>query len=133
MWPRLDGLRTLELGTPGELRTRLTNLALIGRKTATAGLLALDYEAEGEEVEHVGERLILLTDAGERAAELEVTRVDLVPFAEVPWDFAHAEGEGFTSIENWREVHRAYWASQGFDVDDTTIIVCLRFHLVDAP
>ncbi|QYC39634.1 ASCH domain protein [Nonomuraea coxensis DSM 45129] len=133
MWPRSDGLRTLELGTPGELRTRLTNLVLAGQKTATAGLLALDYEAEGEEVEHVGEHLILLNDAGDRAAELEIARVDLVLFANVPWDFAQAEGEGYTSIENWREVHRDYWSSQGFDIDDTTIIVCLRFHLIDTP
>jgi hypothetical protein len=30
-WPRIDGLRTLELGTPGALRKELTALVLSGR------------------------------------------------------------------------------------------------------
>ncbi|NRQ33587.1 ASCH domain-containing protein [Nonomuraea sp. NN258] len=133
MWPRRDGLRVLELGTPGELRTRLTDLVLSGAKTATAGLLTLDYEAEGEELEHVGERLALVDDAGDRVADVEVTRVDLHPFAAVPWEFAQAEGEGFTSIQHWRDAHRRYWLAQGGQVDDTATVVCLWFHVTDAP
>jgi hypothetical protein len=46
MWPRLDGLRALELGTPGEMRVRLNDLVVAGLKTATAGTLA-EYEREG--------------------------------------------------------------------------------------
>ena len=131
MWPRIDGLRVLELGTPGEFRTQLTDLALAGEKTATAGLLPLDYHAEGEEVEHVGERLVLVDDAGARVAEIEMTRVELTPFAAVTWEFAQAEGEGFRSVEHWREGHRRYWKSQGYEVDDSTTVVCLWFRVVD--
>ena len=47
-WPRVGGLRTLELGSPGEMRSRLNALVLAGRKRATAGVLAVDYEQEGE-------------------------------------------------------------------------------------
>jgi uncharacterized protein YhfF len=48
-WPRIDGLRTLELGTPGEMRARLTSYVLDGDKRGTAGLLA-EYAEEGEEL-----------------------------------------------------------------------------------
>src|SRR5262245_55921084 len=121
MWPRRDELRTMELGTPGEMRTLLVDLTLSGSKQATAGLLA-DYEAEGEEVEQAGERLILVGDSGESVAELEITRVELMPFAGVSWEFAEAEGEGFRSTADWREAHRRFWSDGGHTVaDDSTV------------
>ncbi|WP_235855017.1 ASCH domain-containing protein [Nonomuraea aridisoli] len=120
----MDGLRVLELGTPGEVRIELTELTLSGAKTATAGLPALDYDAEGEAVERVGERLVLVDDSGVRAGEVEVTRVELVPFGEVGWEFAQAEGEGYTSVAHWRETHRRYWEGQGCTVRDDTTVVC---------
>lgn len=69
MWPRVDGLRAVELGAPGEMRQWLNDLVLSGRKRATAGLLEGDYRAESEEVEHLGERLALLDAAGVKLAE----------------------------------------------------------------
>ena len=129
MWPRIGGLRALALGTPGELRTRLNTLVLSGVKTATAGLVQ-EYDDENEELEHVGERQVLVDDNDEFVAVIEVTGVEVVRFADVPWDFARAEGEGDRSIEEWREGHGAYWARQGTPVTDDTRIVCLRFRLV---
>jgi len=129
MWPRIGGLRALALGTPGELRTRLNTLVLSGVKTATAGLVQ-EYDDENEELEYVGERLVLVDDNDRFVAVIEVTGVEVVRFADVPWDFARAEGEGDRSIEEWREGHGAYWARQGTPVTDDTRIVCLRFRLV---
>ncbi|WP_018785548.1 ASCH domain-containing protein [Micromonospora sp. CNB394] len=129
MWPRIGGLRALALGTPGELRTRLNTLVLSGLKTATAGLVQ-EYDQEGEELEYVGERLVLVDDNDGFVGVVEVTGVEVVRFADVPWDFARAEGEGDRSIEEWREGHDAYWARQGTPVTDDTRIVCLRFRLV---
>ncbi|MEW2589192.1 ASCH domain-containing protein [Micromonospora aurantiaca] len=129
MWPRIGGLRALALGTPGELRTRLNTLVLSGVKTATAGLVQ-EYDEEGEELEYVGERLVLVDDNNALVGVVEVTGVEVVRFADVPWDFARAEGEGDRSIEEWREGHGAYWARQGTPVTDDTRIVCLRFRLV---
>lgn len=120
----------MELGTPGRVRTWLTDLALSGAKRATAGLLPLDYEAEGEEVERVGERLVLVDDSHARVAEIEITRVELTPFADVTWEFAEAEGEGYKSTADWRDTHRQYWEQQGYKVDDTTTVVCLWYRLV---
>ncbi|OON33097.1 MULTISPECIES: ASCH domain-containing protein [unclassified Micromonospora] len=129
MWPRIDGLRSLALGTPGELRERLNSLVLAGAKTATAGLTD-EYAEEGEELEHVGERLALVDDHDAPVGVVEVTGVDVVRFADVPWDFARSEGEGDRSIEEWRAGHAAYWARVGTPVTDDSRIVCVRFRLV---
>ncbi|MFE9185551.1 ASCH domain-containing protein [Micromonospora haikouensis] len=129
MWPRIDGLRSLALGTPGELRARLNSLVLAGAKTATAGLTD-EYAEEGEELEHVGERLALVDDHDAPVGVVEVTGVDVVRFADVPWDFARSEGEGDRSIEEWRAGHAAYWARLGTPVTDDSRIVCVRFRLV---
>ncbi|MEV1144336.1 ASCH domain-containing protein [Micromonospora sp. NPDC049799] len=131
MWPRIGGLRTLDLGTPGEMRTNLNTLVLAGVKTATAGLLT-EYAGENEDLEHVGERLVLVDDHDALVAVVEVTGVEVVRFADVSWDFARSEGEGDRSIEEWREGHARFWARMGTPVTDDTDVVCVRFRLVSA-
>ena len=86
-WPRIDGVRALELGTPGELREELNHLVLTGRKRGTAGLLS-EYAEEAEPIEHLGERLALLDSSGGHVATVQVTEVEVVPFGDVPWSFA---------------------------------------------
>ena len=89
MWPRVDGLRALELGAPGALRDEQTPVAVVG-----------------------------------------VTAVDVLRFADVPWQFATAEAEGEADLDAWRDGHRRYWAVAGTPVEDETPVVCLRFRLV---
>lgn len=127
-WPRAGGLRGLELGSPGPMRTWLNGLVLSGQKRATAGLLS-EYAEEGEEPEYIGERLALLDDHDHQLATIEVTRFEVHPFGEVPWEFAAAEGEGDTDIESWRAGHRRFWASEGVSVDDATLVACVWFAL----
>lgn len=131
-WPRIGDLRTMELGLPGEQRQRLNRYVLHGSKRATAGLLAVDYEAEGEPLEEVGELMALVDDDGAQVGTLRVSEVVVRRFADVPWEFAEAEGEGFTSLEHWREAHRRFWATVGCEVDDDTPVVCVHFDLVEA-
>ena len=131
MWPRVDGLRTLELGSAGEQRDRLNEYVLYGSKRATAGLAA-EYAEEDEAVEHVGEVLVLLGNEGEELGRVRVTSVVERRFDEVPWDFADAEGEGFSSIQDWRQGHGAYWAREGRTITPSTRIVCLSFELLSA-
>jgi uncharacterized protein YhfF len=128
-WPRVEGLRALELGSPGEMRARLIDLVLKGRKRATAGLLQ-EYEEESEALEHVGERLALIDDEGRRVATVEVTSVDVVSFGDVDWDFASAEGEGHRDLDAWRTGHQRFWAADGYVVDEETTTVLLRFTVV---
>lgn len=129
-WPRTDGLRTLELGSPGPMRQELTGLVLAGRKTGTAGLREPDYEGEAEEIEHVGERLVLVGDDGERLGLVEVTAVQVVPFAEVTDEFARSEGEGYENWAQWATAHRRYWERYVEKVEDDAAVVCTSFRLV---
>jgi len=128
-WARVDGLRTLELAFPGELRQRLTGLVLAGPKRATAGLLE-EYAAEGEELEHVGEVLVMVDDDGGELGRVRITDVQVVPFAEVSDEFARAEGEGYAGHADWAVSHRGFWEAAGAQVHDATQVVCLRFELV---
>lgn len=125
----IDQLRILEIGTPGAMRQRLNGLILDQRKRATAGLL-LDYVREDEELEFVGERLALVDDDQRRIAVVEVVQIDTVPFGDVSWKFAQAEGEGAESLEEWREGHLRFWTSFGEVVDDLTPVVLIWFELV---
>lgn len=128
MWPRVNGMRSLELGTPGAMRAELNALVLSGAKTATTGLLD-DYTKETEGLEYPGERLAVLDDEGGCVAAVEITDAEVTSFAEVTWAHADAEGEGFTSLADWRTGHRRYWADQGTPVTDGTLVVCLAFRL----
>jgi uncharacterized protein YhfF len=49
----------------------------------------------------------------------------------VSWRFTQAEGEGFESLEAWREGHQRFWTSFGDVVDDLTPVVLLLFELVE--
>ena len=64
---------------------------------------------DDETIDAVGEVQVLLDSEGQALAEIEVTRVEVHLFALVPWEFAQAEGEGFTSIEHWRDAHREFY------------------------
>lgn len=131
MWARIGDMRGFELGSKGEMQDRLNALVLAGDKRATAGLWNEDYVLEGEALDEVGERQALLDDDGTLIAIIEVTRVEQVSFAEVTWEFAQEEGEGFTSLEDWRDGHRGYWTGEGIVVDDDTPVVCVWFDVVD--
>lgn len=130
MWPRVDGMRSMELGTPDGMRAELNSLVLAGRKTATTGLLE-DYAKETEGLEYLGERLALLDGQGQSVAVIEITGVEVKPFGEVTWGHARAEGEGDASLEEWRAGHRRYWDRLGTPVEDRTPVVCLAFRLAE--
>jgi uncharacterized protein YhfF len=128
-FPMVDGLRTLEIGSPGAMRQRLNQLILDGHKRATAGLL-VDYVRENEELESPGDLLTLVDDDSRGVSTVVVTQVETVPFIEVPWSFAQAEGEGDESLEEWREGHRRFWTEAGETIDDNTPVVLIWFEVM---
>ena len=129
MFPRVDGLRSIEFGTPGSSRENLVNLVLHGSKRATAGLFH-DYAKEGEPVEHVGELLAMVDNTGLHVGTLRVTRVEVLRFADVPDEFALAEAEGDLNAADFRASHTAYWTGVGEQIDDDTKVVTIYFDLL---
>ena len=130
MFERIDGMRTIEFGTPGPSREKLVNLILHGNKRATAGLLIGDYESEGEPIEHVGELLAIVDNDGKHVGTMKVTRVEVLRFADVPDEFALAEAEGDMNASDFRASHLAYWTRVGETVTDDTLIVTVYFNLM---
>lgn len=129
MFARVDGLRSIEFGSPGESRDRLVNFVLHGRKRATAGLLS-EYEAEGELVEHAGELLAMVDNNGHHVGTLKVTRAEVMRFADVPDEFALAEAEGDLNAADFRASHLDYWTRNGETITDDTLVVTMYFDLL---
>ena len=129
MFPVVDDLRSIEFGTPGKSRENLVNFIINGNKRATAGLAA-DYEKEGEEVEFVGECLSMVNTDLHHVATLQVTRVEITRFADVPDEFALAEAEGDLNAADFRASHMEYWTKVGETVTDDTMVNQIYFTLL---
>jgi uncharacterized protein YhfF len=128
-----------EFAFPGELRDRLVAAILAGEKTTTS-CLYLELEVDGEELPEAGLREVVIDSAGRPVAVIEMTGVRVLPLGEVDRQHALDEGEGFGGVEDWRRGHEEYWHSAqyreaigqpGFTVDDATLMVALRFRLVE--
>jgi uncharacterized protein YhfF len=133
-----EDLPVAEFAFPGPLRDQLVAAILAGEKTTTSGLVA-DYEHEGEPLPRPGQRQAVVDSAGNRVAVIEITGVRVIRLADV--DLAHAvgEGEGYTSVAEWRAGHERFWHSAevraalddpGFTVADDTLVVAETFRLV---
>jgi len=132
-------MKHAEFAFPGPLRDKLVAAILRGEKTSTTGLVA-EYEKYGEELPVVGERELMIDSAGNGVAVLETTEVRVLPLSEVDLQHALDEGEGDTSVAEWRAGHTEYWQSAEmraamedpeFTVDDTTMVVATRFVIVE--
>lgn len=126
---RVNGLRSIEFGTPGPMRNRLNDLIINGNKRATAGLFKEDYIDESEEIEFVGERLAILDNDQKQIGVIKVTRVEVLEFKDVPTEFALAEAEGDLSGDDFRQSHSTFWKSVGVDVKPETKVVTVYFDL----
>ena len=136
---RAADLQVAEFAFPGPLRDELVAAILRGEKTATAGLLA-EFEREGEPLPRVGERALVIDSEERPVAVIETTDVRVVRAADVELQFAIDEGEGFTSVADWRAAHEAFWHGEEMraalgeprvDVTDETLVVAERFRLVE--
>jgi uncharacterized protein YhfF len=130
-FPVVNGLRTIEFGNPGESRDKILSFLLDGNKRATAGTLEWDYMAENEPIETVGEKLAVLDNNNHQIATIQVNRVEVKRFADVPDEFALAEAEGDLSGEDFRESHFAFWSQHGLLITDETQIVLVYFDLIE--
>jgi len=132
-----EDLPIAEFGFPGPLRDLLVAAILDGTKTTTSALVA-GYEMDGEPLPRPGLRQVVIDSDGRPVAVIETTAVRVVRVGDV--DLAHAlgEGEGYTSVADWRAGHEQFWHSAEireemgdpqFTVDDDTLMVAEEFRL----
>lgn len=133
-----SSLPICEFAFPGPLRDQLVAAILDGSKTSTTGTL-IEYEIEQEDLPTVGLQEVVIDSAARPVAVIEMTEVRQTRLADV--DLAHAvdEGEGFSTVAQWRAGHEEFWRSTDmrqamgdpeFTVDDDTMLVLQRFRLV---
>ncbi|MEV7780586.1 ASCH domain-containing protein [Kitasatospora sp. NPDC088351] len=136
--PRVASLDVEKFAFPGPLRDRLVAAILSGAKTSTTGLLA-EYEHEGEPLRQAGAHGAVIDSDGRPVAVIELTDVRVVALAGVGLRHAVDEGEGYTTVADWRAGHERFWHSPelraalddpDFTVDDTTPVVLERFRVV---
>jgi uncharacterized protein YhfF len=124
-----------EFGFPGPLRDQLVAAILSGEKTSTTGLLE-HYQREGETPEPVGQRMRVIDSDGRGVAVIEITESEVRPMGEVDLAFAIDEGEGFETLDEWRDAHVRFFTSPEMEgppvaIDDDTLVVCTRFQVVE--
>ena len=133
-------MKHAQFGFPGPLRDKLVAAILDGSKTTTTALL-VEYEQEGEALPSVGERELVLDSSGAGVAVIKTTEVRVLPLSEVDIEHAVDEGEGYSSVAEWRAEHTNFWQgaemraalkAPEFTVDDTTMVVATRFVVVAA-
>jgi uncharacterized protein YhfF len=76
----------------------------------------------------VGQRLTLLDFDDEPVAIVEVVETRVVPAGKLDLQFIRDEGEGFESLEDWREAHERFFERP---IPDDTPIDALRFRVVE--
>ncbi|RAN72736.1 RNA-binding protein [Bacillus sp. SRB_336] len=129
-------LPVAEFAFPGPLRDQLVAAILDGSKTSTTGT-AHEYEVEQENLPVVGAREVVVDSQGKPVAVIEITDVRHARLADVDLQHALDEGEGYTTVADWRSGHEEFWHStqmraalNGFTVSDDTMLVLQRFRLV---
>jgi uncharacterized protein YhfF len=96
---------------------------LSGAKTTTSGL------AGGEEPSsQAGDRFVVEDEKGRPRAIVEITEIRVVPASEIDLGFARDEGEGFESVEDWREAHERFFEQP---IAPDTRIEAIRFRVVE--
>jgi uncharacterized protein YhfF len=57
-----------------------------------------------------------------------VTEARVIPAGEIDVQFAREEGEGFESVEDWREAHERFFERP---IPDDLLVLAFRFRLVE--
>jgi len=124
-------LRAEQFGWDADL---LAQLIIDGKKTATCSGHPF-YQLEKEPIPQVGTYMVVLSSQDEPLCIIKTTAVDLIPFNEVPEEFAIAEGEGDLTYQFWYDGHKAFFQEAckeyGIPYADDMLLVCERFELVD--
>ncbi|MBQ1377239.1 MAG: ASCH domain-containing protein [Lachnospiraceae bacterium] len=136
LW-KLSGIKgTYEAWAFGEAQDKLAALMAAGVKTATSSSYIL-YEKEQEPLPEAGDYSVILNSRDEAVCIIKTVKVTVLPYDQVPAEFAYKEGEGDRSLNYWREVHEAFFANElaeaGLAFSEDMPVVCEEFEVVYAP
>ena len=136
--PGMPPLPIAEFAFPGPLRDQLVAAILDGSKTSTTTTL-IEYEIEQEELPVIGQREVVIDSDGTGVAVIETTEVRQARCADVDLQHVIDEGEGNTTVAQWRTGHERFWHSAemrnamgdpDFTVTDDSLLVLQRFKVI---
>lgn len=135
--PKLEDIPVGEYAFPGFLRDALVGAILDGRKTSTTSLFA-EYDFDESHIDGVGAREAVVDSHGNIVCVTVNRKVEIIPIKDVTLEHAINEGEGFATLEEWRDAHNIFWRSQEFteymgqvDLSDDALVVCQTFAIDD--
>ncbi|PKR77261.1 RNA-binding protein [Halalkalibacillus sediminis] len=111
----------------------LAELVKKGDKTATCSLYRM-YEIGNEPIPTNGQYNVITDWDGNAEVIVQTTKVDVIPFNEVPKSFAFKEGEGDKSYEYWHRVHVDFFTNElevfNEQFHEDMLVVCEEFEVV---
>ena len=120
-------------GNTARLAEELGTLVAQGIKTATCSLF-WEFEADGEPLPEAGQLSIITDFDGQPLCIIETIEVQILPYDQVPAQFAWEEGEGDRSLDYWRQAHWRYFSPTcvrlGREPSEDMPLVCERFRLM---
>ncbi len=113
----------------------LAELVRKGIKKATSTLLCF-FELDNEKLPKENELFIITNFQGDAIAIIKNTKIEQMPFNQVPASFAYKEGEGDRSLEYWKKAHTQIYTRwlKEFDMefDENMIAVLEHFEVLYA-
>jgi uncharacterized protein YhfF len=120
-------------GDGPEMADELGALIAQGSKTATCAAV-WEWEAEGNPLPEAGLITIVLDGGGEPLCIIESLEISVRKYNEVDAEFAREEGEGDLSLQDWRELHKKFFARVlpkiGKEFSEDMPLVCERFRVI---
>lgn len=117
---------------PGPVRDKLISSLKSGAKTTTCSLLE-EYNRAKEDLPTTGDKEAVVDSNGNVVLITRLTKVSIVPLSEVTLEHALGEGEGYETVEQWRDSHEQFWTSDDYrasmgepaiEINDDTQVVC---------
>ena len=131
--PADDFVESFFFGTEPEGAREISKLVLDGQKTATGSVL-WSYETDGKPVPKAGDYWIVTDGGDDPVCIIQTTDVSVIPFDEVPEEYARDGGEGDRTLVSWRRMYWDYIVSECAracrEPSQATPLVMERFRVV---
>lgn len=119
----------VKFGGTSEEQNELSQLVLIGDKTATSSLLELKTK---KNITHKDDIWKILNGSNEYVCTVRVIKVENKEFQEITEEFAIKEGDG--TFKNWLDIHSNYYSfllkKIGKELTETTLLECVYFEKI---
>jgi uncharacterized protein YhfF len=131
--PQVAGFSAAAFGSTRTLADEHAALIREGSKRAHA-TLERDFEAEGDELPHADELVVVLDGRGTPQAIVRLSHVERRYFNDIDAEFAFECGEGDRTLAWWLTAYRQEFAeraeAQGFQVGERAVLILEYFELV---